>query len=789
MSSSRKRRAPGASPAVQQQPGALQNNLFAPDTSNITADQYMNNWNGASNSADISSAFTDPTLYEGMNFGGQGTGQQGSRIVPLDGLNDGSAGIASCNQDTYSGQLVRRNPNQQLAARGRTPWDAFNSSTNPNQQPGWENAEEDDDELEQKALLARKDAQAKRKQIPPFVQKLSSFLDEKNNTNLIRWSDDGNSFIVLDEDEFARTLIPELFKHNNYASFVRQLNMYGFHKKVGLSDNSMKASETKAKAPSEYYNKYFKRGRPELLWLIQKPKNPPSGPKRKRDEDGRQGDSDEDRKYAPDGGGGGGFQAEDGVALAGNQEMAMIPRTEYNSLRNEVRALQQQQKVISNVLNQIRRQNDQLYQQATAFQTLHDRHENSINAILTFLATFYNRSLEANSTGNIADMFAASLSQQQPHGNVVDVGDYQEKPLTKSPQLHRPARRPLALLPAPAVKESASPADRAATLSPSVRSTASPAAKPAAGRQQPVFKSQTQARPVAQGQTAFPNQGHSQANPTIHKVDNTEASPMMGQIPEHEEIMSAIQNANANANSSQSANPASQFDFPAALTHYQTSEGNVPLTQQQRNHVLSLMANNTSAASPNSPMAQNNNNALASPQPPAMPSLDQFTATQAQLDLLQKMSEDQNSRVHNLQERLQPLSPSGSIPGLTDNSYFGASNLGEPGAYDLDLDSFVQGDDFFPPNSGTHNGANLTGDVTLPDLNYELPDADDMTNGFDAGTGTGNEYGSSGLGYDGQGNEGAGGRVESVSSAATSPAATVEDEAEVSTRSPKRRRK
>ena len=183
---------------------------------------------------------------------------------------------------------------------------------------------------------------------------------------MIRWSDDGNSFIVLDEDEFARTLIPELFKHNNYASFVRQLNMYGFHKKVGLSDNSMKASEAKAKAPSEYYNKYFKRGRSELLWLIQKPKNPPGNTKRKRDDDGKQGDSDEDRKYTDTGGGMGqgvGF-GEENVAVRHNTEMAMIPRAEYNSLRTEVRTLQQQQKVISNVLAQIRRQNDQLYQPA-----------------------------------------------------------------------------------------------------------------------------------------------------------------------------------------------------------------------------------------------------------------------------------------------------------------------------------------------------------------------------------------------------------------------------------------
>ena len=76
---------------------------------------------------------------------------------------------------------------------------------------------------------------------------------------------------MSDEDEFAKNLIPELFKHNNYASFVRQLNMYGFCKRVNLLDNSMKVSERKNKSLSEYYNPYFKRGHPNLLWLI-KPK-------------------------------------------------------------------------------------------------------------------------------------------------------------------------------------------------------------------------------------------------------------------------------------------------------------------------------------------------------------------------------------------------------------------------------------------------------------------------------------------------------------------------------------
>ncbi|KAL1793751.1 hypothetical protein ACET3X_008733 [Alternaria dauci] len=676
---SRKRRAPGASPQPPTQ--TYQHDIPAP------TDPYMD-WSNPTAGTDMN--FTDPPLYD--NYG-QSMGGGHNRVVSLDGYTDGAE---------MTGQLVRRNTNQQLApAPRRNQWDGFAS---PTQQ--WETVD-DDDELEQKAAIAKKDAQAKRKQIPPFVQKLSSFLDNNKNENLIRWSDDGNSFIVLDEDEFARTLIPELFKHNNYASFVRQLNMYGFHKKVGLSDNSMKASETKAKAPSEYYNKYFKRGRQELLWLIQKPKNPVTGPKRKRDEENK-GDSDEDRKYIQDTGGGGYVEE---VAVRGNEQMAMIPRSEYNSLRVEVRELQQQQKLISNVLTQIKRQNEELYSRATSFQALHDRHENSINAILTFLATFYNRSLEGNANMNLADMFPAA--RQQPHGNVVDVDDYPMQDAHKSPQLQR-NKKPLAILPAPVANQqdylAPTTTGRATTMSPTARPLASPITRP--GSRQSVFRpsvsmNRQQSQPsFAQQQQQ--QQGRESITPSQVKPEPAQQNSHL--FPENSAIMSAIQNANnaaANHSATNGINsvngaPPTDFDYAAALSNYQTADGHVPLTPQQRNDVLSQIVNNAGA--------QHTNNTLTNPHPPEMDrllgDLAQYQATQQQLEMLQKLSDQQNAKIQGIHERILPLSPTGQISGLEDGGangdagaggYFGGgeSGVGEPGGYDLNMDSFVNDDDFF----------------------------------------------------------------------------------------------
>ncbi|EGW03254.1 Heat shock factor protein 2, partial [Cricetulus griseus] len=77
----------------------------------------------------------------------------------------------------------------------------------------------------------------------------------------------GQSFLVLDEQRFAKEILPKYFKHNNMASFVRQLNMYGFRKVVHIDSGIIKQERD---GPVEFQHPYFKQGQDDLLENIKR---------------------------------------------------------------------------------------------------------------------------------------------------------------------------------------------------------------------------------------------------------------------------------------------------------------------------------------------------------------------------------------------------------------------------------------------------------------------------------------------------------------------------------------
>ncbi|XP_078392274.1 heat shock factor protein 1 isoform X7 [Cetorhinus maximus] len=103
--------------------------------------------------------------------------------------------------------------------------------------------------------------------VPAFLTKLWTLIEDPDTNELICWSASGNSFHVFDQGRFAKEVLPKYFKHNNMASFVRQLNMYGFRKVVNIEQGGLVKPE---KDDTEFQHIYFIRGQEHLLENIKR---------------------------------------------------------------------------------------------------------------------------------------------------------------------------------------------------------------------------------------------------------------------------------------------------------------------------------------------------------------------------------------------------------------------------------------------------------------------------------------------------------------------------------------
>ncbi|CAH00310.1 stress-responsive transcription factor HSF1 [Kluyveromyces lactis] len=105
---------------------------------------------------------------------------------------------------------------------------------------------------------------------PAFVNKLWSMVNDKSNEKFIHWSTSGESIVVPNRERFVQEVLPKYFKHSNFASFVRQLNMYGWHKVQDVKSGSMLSNND---SRWEFENENFKRGKEYLLENIVRQKS------------------------------------------------------------------------------------------------------------------------------------------------------------------------------------------------------------------------------------------------------------------------------------------------------------------------------------------------------------------------------------------------------------------------------------------------------------------------------------------------------------------------------------
>ncbi|KAK2848139.1 hypothetical protein Q7C36_009821 [Tachysurus vachellii] len=178
--------------------------------------------------------------------------------------------------------------------------------------------------------------------VPAFLTKLWTLVEDPETNHLICWSTTGTSFHVFDQGRFAKEVLPKYFKHNNMASFVRQLNMYGFRKVVNIEQSGLVKPE---RDDTEFQHLYFLQGHEHLLEHI----------KRK-------------------------------VSIVKSEE-TKFRQEDLSKLLYEVQVLRSQQENMECQMQDMKQQNEVLWREVVSLRQNHTQQQKVMNKLIQFLVS------------------------------------------------------------------------------------------------------------------------------------------------------------------------------------------------------------------------------------------------------------------------------------------------------------------------------------------------------------------------------------------------------------------
>lgn len=181
--------------------------------------------------------------------------------------------------------------------------------------------------------------------MPAFLAKLWKMVNNPDADNLIAWGEDGSSFIIKNQSEFTKTMLPYYYKHSNMASFVRQLNMYGFHKVMSVDSGGLRGDREE----TEFSHTFFLRGQEHLLDQIKRKVNP---------------------------------AASKGV----NNFVPSIKSEKVTEVLSEVGVLRERQEDLDNKLDNMRSENEALWGEVLSLRQKHHQQQKIVNKLIQFLS-------------------------------------------------------------------------------------------------------------------------------------------------------------------------------------------------------------------------------------------------------------------------------------------------------------------------------------------------------------------------------------------------------------------